>query len=381
MGHMGGGKDKWQLKRCKHDGGGKKKTTAHIVEDADSELESDDEDDVEEEDNKVAMNVLEEWVMITTASTAMDKAIKANLYNSGASRHISPFQGQFVTYRPISNHPITAANNCTFNTTKTRDIAVDVPHGPMSRRIILKDALYASKVRLTIISISCLLESGYEAHFKEERCFIMRGGSIIGSVPVSKNGLFKTRHVYTLMAQDSTELIDLHTLHQRLGHLAPKSICVLMNAHSVTGLRLIDDLLPFSCDSCDWAKMTHKRIRKHCTTPQATHFGAEIHSDIWGPSMVKSINNRSYYVSFTDDYTCYSLVAILQTKDEAFTAYKSYAAWVRTQHGVPIQRLRSDRGGEYLSFEFSKFLQEQGMEHCLTTANMPEHNGVVEVLN
>jgi len=74
--------------------------------------------------------------------------------------------------------------------------------------------------------------------------------------------------------------------------------------------------------------MTCKHISKHRTTPQATHFGAEIHSDVWGPSAVKSINNHSYYVSFTDDYMCYSLVAILQTKDEAFTAYKSYAAWV-----------------------------------------------------
>ncbi len=370
MGHTGGGKDDRQLKRHKHDGGGKKMTTAHIVEDADSELESDEEEDIKEEDNKVAVNVLEEWVMITTTGTAMDKAVKANLYDSGASRHISPFRGQFITYCPIPNHPITVVNNHTFNTIGTGDIAVDIPHRPTSRRIILKEALYAPNVRLTIISISCLLESGYEAHFKEERCFIMRGGSIIGSVPVSKNGLFKTRHAYVLTAQDSTDLID-----------PPKSIRTLMTAHSVMGLRLIDDLLPFSCDSCDWAKTTCKHISKHHTTPQATHFGVEIHSDVWGPSAVKSINNRTYYVSFTDDYSCYSLVAILRTKDEAFMAYKSYVAWAQTQHGVPIQRLRLDRGGEYLSFKFTKFLQEQGMEHRLTTANTPEHNGVAEALN
>src|SRR6266404_9874945 len=62
-------------------------------------------------------------------------------------------------------------------------------------------------------------------------------------------------------------------------------------------------------------------------------------------------------------------------------AYKSYVAWAQTQRGVPIQRLRLDRGGEYLSFKFTKFLQEQGMEHRLTTANTPEHNGVAEALN
>src|SRR5882762_8028655 len=225
------------------------------------------------------------------------------------------------------------------------------------------------------------MESRYEAQFKEGRCIIMRRGDIIGLVPISKNGLFKTRHAYTLTAHNSSELIDLPTLHQRLGHLVPKSICALMNAHSVMGLRLIDDLSPFLCNSCDWAKTTHKRIRKHRVTPQATHFGAEVHSDVWGPSVIKSINNHSYYVSFTNDYSCYSLVAFLRTKDETLKAYKSYAAWARTQHSVPIQHLRLDQGREYLSFKFANFLQEQGTERHLTMANMPEHNGVAEALN
>ncbi len=244
-----------------------------------------------------------------------------------ASRHISPFREQFLTYQNIPNHPITAANNCTFNAIGKGDIAVDVPHGLTSRCIVLKDALFTPRVRLTIISISCLMESRYEAQFKEGRCIIKRRGDIIRSVPISKNGLFKTRHTYALTAHDSSELIDLPTFHQRLGHLVLKSICALMNAHSVTGLRLIDDLSPFVCDSCDWAKTTHKRIRKHHVTPQATHFGAEVHSNIWGPSVIKSINNHSYYVSFTNDYSCYSLVAFLCTKDETLKAYKSYAAW------------------------------------------------------
>jgi len=40
-----------------------------------------------------------------------------------------------------------------------------------------------------------------------------------------------------------------------------------------------------------------------------------------------------------------------------------------------------DQGREYLSFEFANFLQEQGTERCLTTANTLEHNSVAEALN
>jgi hypothetical protein len=76
-----------------------------------------------------------------------------------------------------------------------------------------------------------------------------------------------------------------------------------------------------------------------------------------------------------------SLSQLLQTKDKAFAAYKSFAAWVKTQHGVRVKRLRSDRGGEYTSGEFSDFLKSQGTECRLTTHDTPQHNGVSELLN
>jgi len=88
-----------------------------------------------------------------------------------------------------------------------------------------------------------------------------------------------------------------------------------------------------------------------------------------------------YYVTFTDDHTHYTRLEVLCTKDEAFQAYKSFAAWAQTQHGVYIKRLRSDRGGEFTSNQFTAYLQQQGTEHCLTTADMPQHNGVAEALN
>jgi hypothetical protein len=74
-------------------------------------------------------------------------------------------------------------------------------------------------------------------------------------------------------------------------------------------------------------------------------------------------------------------VQLLKTKDEAIVAYKAFMAWVWMQHGATICHLQSDCGGEYTGKVFTKFLQEQGTEQQLTTHNMPEHNGVVELLN
>jgi len=71
----------------------------------------------------------------------------------------------------------------------------------------------------------------------------------------------------------------------------------------------------------------------------------------------------------------------MRMKDETLAAYKAYAAWLSTQHGVKIKWLRSECGGEYTSGTFSKFLADQGTEQQLTMHDMPQHNGVAESLN
>jgi hypothetical protein len=57
-----------------------------------------------------------------------------------------------------------------------------------------------------------------------------------------------------------------------------------------------------------------------------TSFGEEVHTDVWGPSPTQSLGGRKYYVTFTDDYLHYTCMQLLRTKDEAFGAYKAFAA-------------------------------------------------------
>jgi transposase InsO family protein len=86
-------------------------------------------------------------------------------------------------------------------------------------------------------------------------------------------------------------------------------------------------------------------------------------------------------VTFTDDHSRYTRLEVLQTKDEAFEAYKSFSAWAKTQHGATIKHLRSDRSSEFTSNSFSAYLRQEGTEHHLTTADTPQHNGVAKSLN
>jgi len=177
------------------------------------------------------------------------------------------------------------------------------------------------------------------------------------------------------------EQIDIHTLHQCLGHIPVDPIHSLISKGAITGIHTINDGSPIICDSCKYAKLTHKPIKSERTAPPANRFGEEIHSDVWGPSPTASLGGHHYYVTFTDDHMRYTHIDIIKTKDQTLLSYRAFVAWARTQHGAKIKWLRSDRGGEYTGHEFTKFLQEEGMERHLTMHDTLQHNGVVESLN
>ena len=49
--------------------------------------------------------------------------------------------------------------------------------------------------------------------------------------------------------------------------------------------------------------------------------------------------------------------------------------------GNPLQRLRTDNGGEFISREFKEYLFKHGIRHKKTVPSTPQHNGVVERMN
>ena len=191
-------------------------------------------------------------------------------------------------------------------------------------------------------TIGCIVQAGYTVEFTNGCCNIKKksDGRIIGSVPAGSNGLFKVNHVLSATVPD--EPVDILTLHRKLGHISVNAIRGLIHSNAITGLHVIDNLPPFTCDSCEYAKTMRKAIKKERQSPLAQAFGEEVHMDVWGPLPTYSMGGQRYYVSFTDNYSHYMKLEVLKTKDQAFEAYKSFAAWSHTQHGARIKRLRSD---------------------------------------
>jgi hypothetical protein len=62
---------------------------------------------------------------------------EAELYDSGALRHISPFRHCFMTYQSITPRPISVADNQVFYTIGTGMLQIEVPNGPSAPTPIL----------------------------------------------------------------------------------------------------------------------------------------------------------------------------------------------------------------------------------------------------
>ena len=74
-----------------------------------------------------------------------------------------------------------------------------------------------------------------------------------------------------------------------------------------------------------------------------TEYGAEVHSDVWGPSPVATLRGHHYYASFMDDYSRKTVLLLLGQKSGTFAAYWEYEAWCKNQCGViQIKVLHTD---------------------------------------
>jgi len=122
--------------------------------------------------------------------------------------------------------------------------------------------------------------------------------------------------------------------------------------------------------------MTHKPVPKERSGKWTDSPGGEVHTDMWGPSPVKSLGGKKYYISFMDDKTRYMWVYLLALKSKAFIAYLSFEAWMKTQYDTRIKQLHSNHGGEYLSNEFSTHLATHGTEWRLTMHDTLQENGI-----
>ena len=229
------------------------------------------------------------------ANLVHDSQISApvvELYDSGSTRHISPYKDQFVSLTSIPPKTFLTANKQSFNAIATGDLIINVPNGCDVTKLRLTEVLYSPAVGYTLVSIGRLDQLGYSVTFGDGTCTIRSpGDDVIGCIPKTHTGLYRVIHTGACDGVNAAiKTVTVMELHQRMGHISPIVARHLAENGLVSGLKFdLSKDEPTFCEACIYAKATRKPIAKERVGEHATEFGAEVHTDIWGPAPVQTI--------------------------------------------------------------------------------------------
>jgi transposase InsO family protein len=111
------------------------------------------------------------------------------------------------------------------------------------------------------------------------------------------------------------------------------------------------------------------------------HLGQLLHMDNVGPSRVRSMGGNWYVLVIVDDYSWYSWVFFLASKDEVFEHFQSLALRLNNEHPNYLKFIRSDNGTKFRNAYFDQFCLERGIDQQFSTPHVPQQNGVKERKN
>ncbi|XP_020405596.1 histone deacetylase 10 isoform X2 [Zea mays] len=198
-----------------------------------------------------------------------------------------------------------------------------------------------------------------------------RTGKRIGT-GVRRNGLWFISHEESaLKAIVEVDVKEILLHHRRLGHISFESLSRL-HPRMFKGV----DKSQLVCDACELGKHT-RSIYPSIGLRNCEPF-ILIHSDVWGPCSVTSVNGAKWFVNFIDCYTRMTWIYILKHKSEVLKCFQDFHKLVANQFNAKIRVIRTDNGTEYVNNEFRSYLSCQGIIHQTTCPGTPPQNGVAE---
>ncbi|WVZ81323.1 hypothetical protein U9M48_028713 [Paspalum notatum var. saurae] len=106
-----------------------------------------------------------------------------------------------------------------------------------------------------------------------------------------------------------------------------------------------------------------------------------LHMDTVGPSRVRPIGGKWYVLVIVDDFSHWSWVHFMESKDEAFEFVHDLVLRLRNESGHAMRALRGDNGSEFKNDHFKTFCHSQGLEHQFLSPYVSQQNRVVESKN
>ncbi|GJS84309.1 retrovirus-related pol polyprotein from transposon TNT 1-94 [Tanacetum coccineum] len=168
--------------------------------------------------------------------------------------------------------------------------------------------------------------------------------------------------------------------HQRLSHLNFDTINDLARNDLVTGLPKFKYHKEHLCPSCEQGK-SKRASHPPKPVPNSKKRLHLLHMDLCGPMGIASINGKRYVLVIVDDYSHYTWVVFLRSKDEAPEEIKTFLKKITILLQALVIIVRTENGIEFKNQVLQEYFNSVGISHQASSIRTPQQNGVVERRN
>ncbi|GKC49329.1 putative ribonuclease H-like domain-containing protein, partial [Tanacetum coccineum] len=213
----------------------------------------------------------------------------------------------------------------------------------------------------------------YLTDYKEKNGgFVAFGGNSKGGKITGKGGLT------CLFAKATPDESNLW--HRRLGHVNFKTMNKLVRGNLVRGLPSKLFEINQTCVACQKGKQ-HKASCKTKTVSSISQPLQMLHMDLFGLTFVKSLMKKMYCLVVTDDFSRFSWVFFLATKDETSEILKTFITGIENLIDLRVKVIRCDNGTEFKNRVMNQFCEMKGIKREFSVARTPQQNGVAKRKN
>ncbi|GJT23287.1 retrovirus-related pol polyprotein from transposon TNT 1-94 [Tanacetum coccineum] len=168
--------------------------------------------------------------------------------------------------------------------------------------------------------------------------------------------------------------------HRRLNHLNFGTINDLARKDLLQGLPRLKFEKDHLCSTCQLGKS-----KKHYHKPKTENTNLEVlntlHMDLCGPMRVQTINGKKYILVIVDDYSRFTWVKFLRSKDETPEVVIKFLKQIQVGLNKTVRNIRTDNGTEFVNKDLTDYYERVGIFHQKTVPRTPQQNDVVERRN
>lgn len=315
-------------------------------------------DDIDKVNLSKCTDLKDQWILDSGAARTFcnDKMCMRNVITS-AIKHVQTADGKAHIIQGVGEAIIRVTDNGN------------------AMNIVIPDAYYVPSFNQSLLSVSHLIDRGNQIQFTQPGATITSTTGQIMLTATVQNGLYVVNRVLDASAAKPA---TPDVWHKRLAHL--NSDYLRKMPELCNGIHMKGSITSEICPSCIAGKQHRNAIAT--TSWRCTKKPLDlIHSDIWGPSPTRTPSHKSYYVSFTDDFSRYSVVNPISKKSDFLAALTTFIASAETQQKTRVKAIRFDNAGENLSTAVKTFLDQKGIIIDSIPPYTPQLNGVAERLN